>query len=299
MLKQLIYRIIYNDWVNFILRNINKIFYPLLPNKIKLPPSGKMSLSVNTQKLIIKTNQTNYLTQLLYWQGYKNFEYTSIFLEIIKDFSCFFDIGANIGYYSLLAARVNPNIKITSFEPATGPLFYLRENVALNNFTNITIEPIAMSGESGTIEFYEAQNQKYKYLKYNLSGEGNTGSLVGKNFHKIIVPTMRLDDYINDHAVKSIDLIKMDTEGTENLILKGADKVLSELRPIVICETIFNVIEDQLEEIMGSHGYSFFNHLETGLQKVDSIRRTENNGVSNCFFVPSEKLELIRKHIVN
>ena len=121
-MKQLIYRVIYNSNINLILRYFNKLLYPILPNKIKLPPSGIMKIqNSNGKKLKIFTNQTNYLTQLIFWNGYESFEYTDIFISLIKKVSTFYDIGANIGYYSLLAEMENSNIKVVGFEPATGP----------------------------------------------------------------------------------------------------------------------------------------------------------------------------------
>lgn len=298
MINQFIYRIIYYPAINYILRSINKALSIGPLKRIKLPPSGKINLRVNQNKLFIHTNQTSYLTQLLFWKGYNEFEYTQIFLELIKVSGVFIDIGANIGYYSLLAAAVNQKAKIISFEPATGPCYYLTKNVSRNNFQNITVEAVALSNFIGNIEFYEVQNQKYTYLKYNLSGEGNAGSITeGRNFKRIIVPTITLDEYANKHNVKNIDLIKMDTEGTENTILIGASEVITKYRPIIICETIFNAIEKDLETIMLTHGYEFYNHCPEGLKKVTTIQRTIDDGVSNCFFVPKEKTGLIQKFI--
>src|SRR5690606_21217731 len=101
-MKQLLYKIIYNKKVNYIFRNVNKFCTRILPEKVKLPPSGTLSLNISKNKsLIFHTNQTNYLTQLLFWNGHLNFEYTPIFLKLVKKISTFYDIGANIGYYSL------------------------------------------------------------------------------------------------------------------------------------------------------------------------------------------------------
>ncbi len=56
----------------------------------------------------------------------------------------------------------------------------------------------------------------------------------------------------------------MDTEGTENLILEKSDYVLREMKPIIICETLFNTIESELERIMRSYGYEFYGHIPAG-----------------------------------
>lgn len=167
-MKQLGYKIIYNSSVNTILRNASKIMRFALPDKVKIPPSGILKIKCSDGKILkIKTNQTNYLTHLVFWEGLKNFEYTDIFLTLIKKINVFYDIGANIGFYSLLAEIENKNIKVVGFEPATGPLYYFRENIKINKFKNIKIESLALSHKEGEITFYEIKNKKYKYLEHN------------------------------------------------------------------------------------------------------------------------------------
>lgn len=299
-MKQLIYKTIYQPQVNYLLRNFNKLLYPLLPKKLTLPPSGTMTLMVENKPLYITTNQTSYLTQLLFWKGYQNFEYTTLFLDLIKETNSFLDIGSNIGYYSLLAARVNPTIKVTAFEPATGPLHFLEKNVKLNHFKNINIEKLALSERNGQIVFYEVTSEKYKFLKHNLAGEGNAGSkTTQRNFVKNNVESIRLDEYVNQKNITSIDLIKMDTEGTEHFILSNASEVISKMKPIIICETLFGMIERELEDIMVKHGYEFYNFNGKGLEKVSTLIRTKNDGITNCFFVHPEKKHLIESYISN
>jgi hypothetical protein len=95
--------------------------------------------------------------------------------------------------------------------------------------------------------------------------------------------------------VQGVDLMKLDTEGAEAIILQGASKTIQRDKPIIICETLFNKIEGELERIMRSFDYSFYNHTGQGLQKVDSIIRNEDDGIRNCFFVPREKVSLIKE----
>lgn len=298
-MNQIFYKIIYNSKINFLLRSINKMLLLIFDFGIRIPPAGIINLKVDSKKLKIKTNQTNFVTHLLYWKGYKNFEYTDIFLSLIQKIDSFYDVGANIGYYSLLASVKNPNVKVVSFEPSRGPLFYFRENIKLNNIKNILIEPIALSDKYGDITFYESQNSKYKYLKYNLGGEGNTGSKSNdKNFITNKVTTITFDKYVLENKVNNIDLVKIDTEGTENLILENAEYILTNFKPIIICETLFNMIETELETVMLNYGYEFYNHSEKGLEKVSSIKRDVDNKVRNCFFVHPSKSFLIKEYLI-
>lgn len=296
---QFIYKIIYNSKINFVLRNTNKLLSPILPKKIKIPPSGILTIrNSEKQVLKIKTNQTSYLTYLIFWEGYKNFEYSIIFKRLIKNINVFFDIGSNIGYYSLLAAWLNDKINIVAFEPASGPLFYLKENVKFNNFNNIKVEEIALSEKNGEIVFYEVKNKKYKYLEHNLAGESNAGSkTTNRNYVPVFVKSKTLNEYILENNEEKIDLIKLDTEGTEHLILKHANIILEKFKPIVICETLYNTIEPELETIFKKYEYDFYNHTKDGLIKVNSIIRDADNGVRNCFFVHSSKFYLIKEFV--
>ncbi len=296
---QLIYRIIYNERINYVLRYVNRWLSLLLPKKIRIPPSGTLTIkNTKGEPLKIRVNQTCGLGSIIFWNGHVSFEYTSIFQSLAKKVDTFFDIGANIGYYTLLAASENKHIRIVSFEPASGPLFYLKANVELNRFRHVQVESIALSDSTGTIEFHEIKNKKYQYLEHCLAGESNTGSkTTGRNYHINVVPTTTLNDYVQSHDIQSIDLIKMDTEGTEHYILRESTRVLSEMKPIVICETLFNCIEGDLEKIFSEYGYEFYNHTPTGLQKVVTIQRERDNGVYNCFFVHPSKQHLIEEFV--
>lgn len=297
---QVLYKIIYNRQFNYLLRNLNVVFNSVFKTRIKLPPSGIINLKTDSGSIKIATNQTSYVTQLLYWNGYKAFEYSQIFEVLVKDLNSFLDIGANIGFYSLLAAKANSNIKIHAFEPAKGPKYYLNKNIKINNFEK-QIKPVdlALSSYKGTINFYEVDNLKYKYLDYNLAGEGNAGTkTTSRNFIKNQVNTDSLDNFINSKNIRSVDLIKLDTEGTEIDILKSGIKCIMKFQPIIISETLFNTTEIELDAFFKKLSYQSFYYTKKGLLKVETIKRVEDNGLRDCFFVPESKINLIEKFVI-
>ncbi|WP_179354499.1 FkbM family methyltransferase [Winogradskyella vidalii] len=297
---ELFYKTIYQKNINYYLRNINFGLKQLFFNKIKLPPSGLLKLKTDSGTLKIKTNQTSYLTQLLFWNGYKNFEYSEIFEKLSKSTDTFLDIGSNIGYYSLLGVQSNPKMRVYAFEPAYGPKYFLNKNIELNNYSkNISAINLALSNTTGEIDFYEVKSLKYKYINYNLAGEGNAGTKkTSRNFIKNTVKATTLANFINTNTISHIDLIKIDTEGTEVEILNSGRKYIKQFEPIIICETLYDTIEDDLENFFSQLDYQFYNHVEKGLKKVSSIKRNEDDGVRNCFFVPKSKHHLINEFVI-
>jgi FkbM family methyltransferase len=292
----LFHAIIYTPKVNWVLRNINYILSPFLPSKIKLHPSGTLKVRVDKNiSFNMVTNQTSYLTRELFWKKPLNFEYSSLFVELIKRVSVFIDVGANIGYYSILGCKANDRLKVYAFEPSTGANNYMCENLKLNKLRDrVVVEHKALSDVNGEIDFYELKNLKFPDI-YKLSGEHNIGTTKERLSVKSTVASVTLDTYVNSNNVQGVDLMKLDTEGAEAIILQGASKTIQRDKPIIICETLFNKIEGELERLMRSFDYSFYNHTGQGLQKVDSIIRNEDDGIRNCFFVPREKVSLIKE----
>lgn len=299
-MKQLAYQIIYQPAINMVLRNLNRLLSPILPPSLRLPPSGVLRVRLKNAEFKFHTNQTNYTSQILFWKGVYAMEYTSIFEQLIKKCHCFYDIGAHAGYYSLIAAVQNPSIRVVAFEPASGPFYYLNQNILANGLSD-KIHPfqIAIGDTSGEAEFLEATHHKYKYLKYNLLAIGNLKEeKPDRSMKKVNVPVMTLDRFISDYQEPFPDILKMDTEGTEDTILNHAIDVLQN-KPIIICETLFNKIEDRLEKIMGNNGYHFFNHKNGKLYQVKSIVRKKDDGVRDCFFVHPDKKYLIEPFIAH
>jgi FkbM family methyltransferase len=248
------------------------------------------------------TNETSALTKIIFWNGPQSFEYTPIFEKLIKKCSTFIDIGANIGYYSLIAAKVNPQIQVHAFEPSRAPAQFLLKSVAINKLSDrIHYYPIALSNQSGTLDFFEIRSKTKKDREFNLSGVGTTKIIhkTQENSEVVKVKAETLDYITSQINRESIELIKMDTEGTENLILSGASKTISRYKPIIVCETLFNQIESELEAIMKSHGYQFYNHLNGKLHKTETLIRKEDNGVRDCFFVHPDKTYMIQEFVAS
>lgn len=297
-----IYQIIYNPTINSLIRPVLKKLKKAGVEKVrKIPVSGTLKFKVNDKILRIKTNPTSFASKQIYWNGLDNFEYIPIFKGLISDVNRYIDVGANTGLYSTLGCIVNPNLKVLAMEPANGPFEFLKKNIRVNNLsTRIEALNIAASNKTGEAEFYEVSHNKYFYLEHNLGGVGN---LAGKISHRTMtsntVKTIRIDDLLeNDYAGFAPELVKIDTEATEDMVLAGMSTTIEKYRPLVICETLFNKIEGKIESFFEGKDYAFYNHIGGNtLQKVDTIRREQDNGVRDCFIVPNEKEALIQKYL--
>lgn len=144
---------------------------------------------------------------------------TRLFLRTVKKNNIVFDIGANVGYYTLLASKkVGNRGKVYSFEPDPRNLILLKENVIRNNCTNVVIMPVALSRKTGRARFTQDPANP---------GESGLGKKKGK---KIFVQTKTLTSCVKTFGVKRIDVIKMDIEGGEVDALSGGKTALSKMK---------------------------------------------------------------------
>lgn len=173
----------------------------------------------------IPNSTTKWRVDTLFTQEPETLEWISSFNK--KDKIIFWDIGANIGLYSIFNSLKNTNSLTISFEPSTSNLRVLSRNISINNLHHkIKIFPIPLS------------NKKNKFLLMReeqfieggaLNSFGENYNFEGKNFRSKMNYTI-FGTYINyliDNNILEIpDYIKIDVDGTEHLILKGGDKYL-------------------------------------------------------------------------
>ena len=185
-----------------------------------------------------------------------------IFLnKFLKKGDVFFDIGANIGLFSLNASKVvEKEGKVYSFEPAPTTFLRLKENIEINQYKNVVIENVGLSEKKDKLKFnvsvsgYDAWNS---FTKLNDVGE----------FNSIEVPVISLDSYIQENKISRIDLIKIDVEGWELFVLKGVTNLLkSDNAPVLMIEfTETNTFAagyycGELFDYVKSFGYEWYSY---------------------------------------
>lgn len=155
----------------------------------------------------------------------------------LKEGDVFVDVGANIGGYTLVAARlVGETGKVIAFEPVKFVYDRLCFNIDLNKLGNVSAEKSALYKESGTLTLHvsDRENMGMSSIFHHDTESGQTEK----------ADAIALDDYIKTSGIKKIKLIKIDVEGAELEALKGMQRILRDLRPIIIAEVSDEVLQN-------------------------------------------------------
>jgi FkbM family methyltransferase len=156
---------------------------------------------------------------------------TAIIKNSLKPGMVFVDIGANIGYFSLLAAKlVGPNGLVLAFEPSQGSCTLLQMSAWLNHLSNIEIYPFAAAEQDSSVVFDTLMGSNGS-ISMALDAEN---SQLDRLAHKTLVRAVRLDGILAH--LERIDAIKMDVEGAEYRAMVGAQELLEKHRPTVFFE---------------------------------------------------------------
>jgi FkbM family methyltransferase len=157
------------------------------------------------------------------WFGIYEYENQLRFVASLKPGAVVYDVGANVGFYTLLAAVIaGPGGRVYSFEPLPRNLAILRRHVQLNHLENVEIFDGAVSDSAGTAHFSTQNIPEMGFIS-------STGDLE--------VRTFALDELLAAGRLRPPDVIKIDVEGAERDVFEGARKLLAEHRPTIMLAT--------------------------------------------------------------
>jgi FkbM family methyltransferase len=298
---QFLRQILYWPPFNAFLRAFLKLI-PGLPDWLRIPPCGIISVPlINGRTLKLKTNQTCHVTAVLEWEGSSAYEFSDVFQDLFPEIRCFFDVGSNIGYYTVMGGVCNPDLEIHAFDPSPGPFTYLRENIQLNGLQHAKARQLALSDAAGIFSFHIAWNKKFPWLKYNSLGGSGHLSHVRENptLHTVEAEVLTLDSYAEKEAIQHLDLIKLDVEEAEHLVLAGATESIRKFRPVIVCEVFSGEMLQKIRDQILSQEYLAFRFDEKSrkLIKENLDELSAVNQIENYFFVPAERISLLKKHI--
>ena len=140
------------------------------------------------------------------------------------------DIGANLGYYALMEARlVGSEGKVFAIEPVSHNVNILRRNVETNGFTNIEVFSLAISDTPGIAEFSLAAESNLGCMldaRDSALSEGiRSRVLAGRRIH---VPAVTLDEFLAEHGVCTVNFVRMDIEGLELKVTEGMTRTFQQ-----------------------------------------------------------------------
>jgi FkbM family methyltransferase len=211
---------------------------------------------------------------VMYFGDFYEFDEMLFVRRFLRPGEAFIDGGANIGTYSLLAAKVvGPGGRVDAFEPDPLAAARLRENIALNHLRNVQVHEAALSDDPGSVRLLQGWDVSNRVA-------GPTES----DPQTIQVQAVRLDDELDPDVTYA--MAKLDLEGAEVAALLGANQHLSRANPPV---WEFEAFENQLRKLGSSRhelvsmlstlGYLFrrFNAASGRLESVEDAIRTHGN----------------------
>ena len=237
-------------------------------------------------KTLWGTKMTSYLPEgnTFYYYGYCEANLTNFLLGFLKEGNVVIDVGAHIGFYSMLAsALVGEEGQVHSFEPTPWTFDLLRQNT--KKLSNVVLNNNAASDKKVSIPF---RDYGLGYGAYNTAHKN--GSILNKKAKTIIIKTIALDDYCEDKNIRP-DFIKLDAEGHEYAILNGMNRLFEKTRPLVALEVVgsdewADNRERSIEFLMDKKYKPYEMSLE-GFISPHIIK--ENYKYDNLLFVPEEK----------
>ena len=196
--------------------------------KISIPERITL-INCRGNKMYIDVEDIGVANHLLHRGVHEPFD-TELFEKLVKENMTVIIIGANIGYYTLIAAkRVGPNGMVYAFEPDSKNYKLLVRNIEANNYKNVLPVQVAVSDKKGVLKLYL---DKSNFASSSLAEQ----NIVDKNGFEEI-ETNSLDNLFEEYRKDlKADLIQMDTQGAEGLILGGAKKIIGNNRLKIIME---------------------------------------------------------------
>lgn len=175
------------------------------------------------------------------WLGSYEFKTQRAFAELVRSGDVVYDLGANVGFYTLLGARLAGDAgAVYSFEPLPRNLGYLRKHVEMNGFENCSVMDAAVADFDGemTLEASEAPTTAH----LSVGGDLN-------------VRVVRLDSLVERGESRAPDVMKIDIEGSEVKALAGAGATIEKYRPRILLATHNRELHEECVEFLERRGY--------------------------------------------
>lgn len=223
----------------------------------------------NGRRLCLWSRADDWVSNQVYWRGWGGYEPESapLFFRLASRAQVTIDVGAYVGFYTLLAAHANPAGRVYAFEPLPEVYERLQSNLTLNGVQNVRCVASAVGDHDGAAEFFSTKTrmQCSSSLSYEFMHSA-------EELYSFQVPVLTLDRFIRENGVGKVGLVKIDTESTEPQVLLGMSEALSRDRPTILCEVLRGSgSAAQLEDILYPLGYRYYLLTPDGPVRRDRI----------------------------
>jgi FkbM family methyltransferase len=204
---------------------------------------------------------------------------SEMLFNLVNEADIIFDIGANIGWYSIHLSKKNPNSKIYSFEPIPETFAQLKRNTDLNGFKNINLNNIALSSKKELLTFYYSKN---------VTGASSSQNITeNPDISKIECEADTIDNYMLTNKINKLDFVKCDVEGAEYFVFQGGFETFKNHQPIIFTEMLrkwaskFGYHPNDIINYFYQFGYMCF---VTSNSKLKLINQVDDNTIETNFF---------------
>lgn len=259
----------------------------------RLPIVGTFPVDLGAGKSFLYHSIGEEAGKALYWKGPWAFEEGSskLVYALAKSARVFFDVGAYVGFYTLLVKTANPDVSIFAFEPVPSIHERLSDQIAANDMNSgTTIERAVLSDISAEDVPLFVPRHRWATASSLLADYKR----VEKD--EILVRSYSLDDYVGERGIQKIDLMKVDVEGAEIRVLRGGEITLRRDRPMVLCE-ILPQGEANLEDLEGLLQSMRYEAALIGLSELGfggPISPDSTRVHKNFLLCPAERVEEAR-----
>lgn len=221
-------------------------------------------------------------------------EESTMMENLVADGDNFFDIGANMGWYSINIAASRRRTRVYAFEPIPTTYAALSTNLALNATANVTAHNFGLSSQAGEFTYYYYPEGSGNASAVNLTGRDDVATAQCK--------VRTLDDYTAETGIRT-DFIKCDVEGAELLVFQGGRTTIERDKPVVLAEILrkwsakFNYDPNEIFALFRELGYEVYTAQGGALQPFGTM--DEHTVPNNFFFLhPQQHAALLRRYAV-
>jgi FkbM family methyltransferase len=201
------------------------------------------------------------------WLGTYEPELQAALRQFLRPGMTVYDVGANIGYVTLLMAHnVGPGGRVFAFEALPANVERIQKNIDLNSLTNVTVVSAAVLDKTAPVSFYVHASVGMG------KAAGSAGRPAEKYQDEIRVAGISLDEFVYQQGNPAPAAVKMDIEGGEVLALPGMRRILQEHQPVMLLELHGPESEKAAWETLGSAGYTL-RAMESGYPVIGSPER--------------------------